>query len=457
VAIICDARFGGGATWNRDGVIVFAPAIDAALFRVAAAGGTPTAVTVLDPAHEESAHLNPLFLPDGRHFLFVTSGRDTSGTYVASLDSPERKRVSLEGSKLGFSSPDFLFFLRDRTLMAQRLDLKRLDLAGEPIRVAEGVDRLGYGATFAVSASGTLVYWTGDRTITQPTWFQRDGTAVGTLGPPAAYMNVALSFDGRQAAIDRFDLTPGIWLLDRARGTTTRSTFGGRYESTPVWSPDASAFVFAAARDTPPNLYLKKLGTAGEEERLFRNVLQSYPQSWSPDGRFIAYVTIDPKFGSSDIWILPLFGDRTPTPFLQTQFSERHARISPDGRWMAYSSNESGKPGVYVTRFPDGSGKWTVSTSGGNYPVWRRDGRELFYRASDGTLMAVPVAPGADFEAGAPIPLFKPRAVEGPLGVGTFYDVALDGRFLINIFVERTSPPATVVLNWRAGITPPQR
>ena len=250
---------------------------------------------MLDPAHEESGHLGPLFLPDGRHFLFGIVGRDTAGIYVASLDSPERKRVSPEASMLGFSSPDFLFFMRDRTLMAQRLDLKRLELTGEPIRVAEGIDRLGPGAAFAVSPSGTLAYWAGARNITQPTWFQRDGTAAGTLGPPAAYMNVALSFDGQQAAVDRFDPTPGIWLLDAARGTATRATFGKAYESTPVWSPDAAAFVFAAARDTPPNLYLKRIGMAGEEERLFRNTLQSFPQSWSPDGRFIAYVTVDPK------------------------------------------------------------------------------------------------------------------------------------------------------------------
>jgi hypothetical protein len=313
---------------------------------------------------------------------------------------PERKRVSLEVSTLGFTSPDFLFFMRDHTLMAQRLDLKRFDLTGEPIRVAEGVDRLGPSATFAISASGTLVYWTGDRNITQPTWFQRDGTAAGTLGPPAAYMNVALSGDGRQAAIDRFDLTPGIWLLDRARGTATRATFGRIYESTPVWSPDAGAIVFAAARDTPPNLYLKHIGTAGEEERLFRTTLQTFPQSWSPDGRFFAFVTIDPKT-TSDIWLLPIAGDRKPTPFLQTQFDEKRSNLAR--RSMDGVSRTSPGTGTYVTGFPDPRGKWPVSTKGGSFPVWRRDGRELFYRASDGTLMAVTVAPGSDFAPGAPI------------------------------------------------------
>ena len=171
--------------------------------------------------------------------------------------------------------------------MAQRFDLERLELSGETIRMAEGVQQLGMTAGFAVAGSA-LVYWTGDQIITQPTWFQRDGTAAGTLGSPGTYMNVALSFDGRQAAVDRFDPAPGIWLLDPARGTATRATSGAPYESTPVWSPDGTAFVFAAARDTPPNLYLKRIGTAGEEERLFRNTLQSFPQTWSPDGRYIA-------------------------------------------------------------------------------------------------------------------------------------------------------------------------
>ncbi len=449
VATICDARYGGGATWNRDGVILFAPAIDTALFRVLATGGTPTPVTVLDPAHEEGAHFHPLFLPDGQHFLFAIAGGDNAGQYVASLDSPERKRLSFEPSMLGFSAPDFLFFLRDRTLTAQRFDLTRLDLTGEPIRVAEGVDRLGYSATFAVSENGTLVYWTGDRIITQPTWFRRDGTVAGTLGPPAAYMNVALSIDGRQAAVDRFDLTPGIWLLDPARGTSTRATTGAIYESTPVWSPDASHFVFAAARDAPPNLFLKRIGAPGEDERLFRTTLQSFPQSWSRDGRYISFATVDPKT-TADVWVIPMTGDRKPAPFLQTRFYESHARISPDGRWMAYSSNETGRQDVYVTTFPSPGRKWPVSTTGGAFPVWRQDGRELFYRAADGAITAVPVGPGTDFAPGRPVPLFKPRANLGGLGLGTFYDVAPDGRFLVNVFVERTSPPATVVLNWKA-------
>jgi Tol biopolymer transport system component len=446
--VICDAQYGGGATWNRDGVIVFAPRIDTPLYRVPATGGTPTALTTLDAARSEGAHIGPMFLPDGRHFVFVIIGGDAAGSYVASLDSAERTRISADALALGFSAPDLLFYMRDRMLMVQRIDLQRFSLLGEPVRVAEEVDRLGPSAAFGASVNGTLVYWPGSRVITQPTWFQRNGTAAGTLGPPAAYMNVALSPGAAQAAVDRFDQTPGIWLLHRARGTATRATFGGVYESTPVWSPDAAAFVFAAARDTPPNLYVKRIGVSGEEERLFRNSFQMFPQSWSSDGRFIAYVTIKPQT-RGDIWLFPMTGDRKPTPFLQTQFDERTARISPDGRWMAYSSDESGSDSVYVTRFPQPGGQWSVSPEGGSFPVWRHDSRELFYRAPGGMLMAVPIGAGTDFEPGVAVPLFNPSAAVGTLGLGTFYDVAPDGRFLINVFVERTSPPATVVLNWR--------
>jgi eukaryotic-like serine/threonine-protein kinase len=455
VAVICDAQYGGGATWNRDDVIVFAPRIDTPLYRVPATGGTPTPLTTLDTGRGEGAHMRPLFLPDGRHFVFVVIGGEAAGSYVASLDSAERTRISAE-TLLGFSAPNFLFFMRERTLMVQRLDLERFTLLGQPMRVADGVDRLGPIAAFAVSPTATLVYWQGSRVITQPTWFHRNGTTAGTLGPAAAYMNVALSPDGQQAAADRFDLTPGIWIFHRARNTPTRATLGGLYESTPVWSPDADAFVFAAARDTPPNLYVKRLGVPGEEERLFRNPFQMFPQSWSRDGRFIAYVTIHPKTGS-DIWLFPTTGDRTPAPFLQTAFAEQNARISPDGRWMAYSSDESGSNGVYVTRFPQPGAKWSVSPNGGSFPIWRRDGRELFYRAPGGQLMAVPIAAGAEFQPGVAVPLFNPSAAVGTLGLGTFYDVAPDGRFLINVFVERTSPPATVVLNWRLDAERPER
>ncbi len=230
---------------------------------------------------------------------------------------------------------------------------------------------------------------------------------------------------------------------------STRATTGAIYESTPVWSPDASHFVFAAARDTPPNLYLKRIGGPGEDERLFRTTLQSFPQSWSRDGRYLSYVTIDPKT-SADIWLVPMTGDRKPEPFLQTPFYESHPRISPDGRWLAYSSNETGRQDVYVTTFPSPGRKWPVSTNG-----WGVSGmapgrpRAVLSRGRWNRSRLSRSVPALISRPARPIPLFKPPANIGGLGLGTFYDVAPDGRFLVNVFVERTSPPATVVLNWR--------
>ena len=217
-----------------------------------------------------------------------------------------------------------------------------------------------------------------------------------------------------------------------------------------MWAPDSQSLAFAAAREGPPNLFLKRLDTA-DDQRLFRSTIQNFPQSWSSDGAYIAYVMIEPKT-QNDIWVLPVTGDRKPIPLLRTPLYEGYPRISPDGRWLAYVSNESGARAVYVTRFPQPAGKWRVSTEGGSFPVWSRDGRELFYRAPDGRLMAVAVKSGSDFEAGAPTVLFTPRARPGNLGLAWFYDVASDGRFLVNMFVDQISPPATVVLNWPAAI-----
>jgi Tol biopolymer transport system component len=261
-------------------------------------------------------------------------------------------------------------------------------------------------------------------------------------------MNVRISPDGTRAIVDRFDPQPSIWVVDLQRPTMSRLTSGNIYDSTPIWAPDGKSFVFALAVDTPPNLYVKALDAQGGVRRVARNTLQSFPQSWSRDG-LIAFVVIDPKT-QNDVWLVPAAGDREPWPILQTPFAESHAQVSPDGRWLAYVSDESGQNQVYVTQFPKPAGKWTVSSGPGGWPTWRPDSRELYYRARDGTLMAVAVGASSDFHAGVATPLFKVDARPGRLGIGTYYDVAADGRFLMNLFVERSSSPAVVVLNWAA-------
>ena len=447
VATICDARGGSGATWNRDDVILFTPSVDSPLSRVPAAGDTPVPVTALDPARQESAHMWPAFLSDGRHYVFVTLAGEKAGAYLGSLDSTERTFL-LAATWVAAVEADWLFFVRDRHLMAQRLDVAAKALVGSPVLVAEEVATTGPTSAVAVSARGDVVYWAGPgtRDITQLTWLRRDGSVVGTVGPPGPYMNVRLSPDGHRAAVDRFDATPSVWLIDVERGTTLRLTFGSLYDSTPIWAPDGRSLVFTSARGTPPNLFVTSLDARAEPRRVFTSVIQVFPQSWSRDG-VIAFVLIDPKT-LADIWTVPASGGQDPQPLIHTGFVETDPRISPDGRWLAYVSNESGRNEVVVTRFPQAEGKWPVSVGGGGWPMWRPDSRELYYRAPDGKLMAVTVGAGSEFVAGVPQALFAPKARPAALGIGSYYDVAADGRFLVNMFVERRSSPATVLLNW---------
>jgi Tol biopolymer transport system component len=446
VATICDARGGAGATWNRDNVILFAPAIDGGLSQVAAAGGTPAAVTTLDTARGESGHFSPIFLPDGRQYIVGLIGGDRAGVYLASLDSTERTLLVPGPVWPALTARGDLFFWLDSNLMSQRLDVAGRRMVGDPVLVAENVVRIGPTPGMAVSPRGDVIYWAGDLNVTQLTWMSREGKPLGTVGTPGPYMNVRISPDGKRAAVDRFDPRPSIWVVDLGRPTMSRLTSGNIYDSTPIWAPDGKSFVFALAIDTPPNLFVKALDAQGDVRRLARNTLQSFPQSWSRDG-LIAFVVIDPKT-QHDIWLVPASGDREPWPIIQTNFVEAYAQISPDGRWLAYVSDESGQNQVYVTQFPKPSSKWTVSSGAGGWPMWRPDSRELYYRAADGMLMAVAVGAGSDFQASVATPLFKADARPGRLGLGTYYDVAADGRFLMNVFAERSSSPAVVVLNW---------
>jgi Tol biopolymer transport system component len=452
VVTICDARGGAGATWNREGVILFAPAIDGGLSRVQAGGGPPVPVTTLDSARGESAHFSPVFLPDGRRYVFGVIGGDAAGVYLASLDSSARTLLVPGANWPALTALGDLMYWRDQSLLSQRLDPATGRLVGDPVLVAENVVRVGPTPGMAVSPKGDVIYWAGDLNLTQLTWLSREGKPVGTVGPPGPYVNLRISPDGKRVAVDRFDPQPSIWVADLERPTLTRMTSGNVYDSTPIFAPDGKSFVFALAVDTPPNLYVKALDARGDVRRLARSTIQSFPQSWSRDG-LIAFVRIDPKT-NHDIWLIPASGDRDAWAIFQTGFNESHPRISPDGRWLAYVSDESGQNQVYATQFPKPSGKWTVSSGAGAWPMWRPDSRELYYRAADGTIMAVAVGPGAEFTAGVATPLFKPDAAPGRLGLGTFYDVAADGRFLVNVFAERRSAPAVVILNWKPPAAP---
>jgi len=394
---------------------------------------------------------------------------------VASLDSQENTRLLGALSKAVYAPPGYLLFVREGTLMAQPFDAKRIELTGEAFPVAEDVEdsRTTGNAAFTVSTNGSLVYRSGSGSgsgETRLAWFDRQGKQVGTLGPPGEYRNPRLSPDGKRVAVDR--LVSGnkdIWLLEVERGTASRFTFDPAEDRYPTWSPDGSRIVFDSLRGEAGgrSLYQKASSGAGNEELLL--MAGGSPRDWSPDGRSIVFTQMDRIV--NDLWVLPLDGDprqagtsprqagtegHKPVPFLKTPFSEALANLSPDGRWVAYVSDESGKPEVYVQSFPTPSGKWQVSTEGGNQPRWRRDGRELFYVSPDRKLMAVPVRLGSTFEAGAPAALFEANInpAAGSAGIGHQYDVTADGqRFLLNLEPRETSTaPLTVVLNWQAGI-----
>jgi serine/threonine protein kinase len=448
---LCNALNGRGGTWNRDDVIVFAPDNRGGLSRVSAAGGEPSPVTTLDASRQESTHRFPQFLPDGRHFLYHARSiqHENSAIYVSSLDQPQAKRIISTDTNAAYAPPGYLLFTRETALMAQAFDVASLALTGAPFPVAEQVGylRLNNEAYFSVSETGVLVYKSNDAGKTQLVWFDRSGKQLGAPGPPGEYSFPALSPDEKRVAIDRDDPQTGtfdIWLLDLARGIPSRFTFDPANDVYPVWSPDGSRIVFGSSRDGAYGLYQKSSSGAGSEEAISKPGERKYPTDWSLDGRFILYTQTSPDT-LWDLWVIPLFGDRQPIPFLQTKFNEVNGVFSPDGKWIAYESDDSGSSQVWVQSFPAGS-KWQVSNEGGGEPHFRRDGKELFYLAANGKLMAVEVKANiSGLEFSAPKPLFDTHSQNR-------YSVTADGqRFLINTPVEESaSAPITVILNWTA-------
>jgi Tol biopolymer transport system component len=455
---LCDAPDNRGGTWNRDGVIVFAPSNTSALQKVSASGGLPTPATVL--AQGELGHIRPSFLPDGRHFLYSTiAPRPGLGgpIYLGLLDSAERKVLLNATSANAVYTEGYLLFLREATLIAQPFDARRLVLKGDAFPIAErirtSVSTQPYGY-FSASENGALVYQTGAETAnSQLLWFDRAGKQIGPLGDPGAYRSVELSPDGKRASVSVLDEAgkgEDIWLYDVARGLRTRFTFGPA-NAFAVWSPDGNRIIYASRRKGSFDLYQKDSSGAGSEEMLAEDNLDKYPMSWSPDGGSVLYESLGSS-RSSELFVLPLTGDRKPLPLLHTQFGETDGRISPDGRWVVYRSNESGRNEIYVAPFPGPGGKWQISTAGGYAPRWRHDGSEIFYLTPDNKLMVASVnGKSAGFEVGAIKPLFATHIV---FAGGYQYDASADGqRFLIDTSPEQaTSAPITVVLNWTAGL-----
>ena len=460
---LVDAPSARGGTWSKDGVIVFAPSTLGPLMRVAASGGQTVAVT--QPDQSFPSHRFPEFLPDGRRFLYfgALGAPDKEGVYLGSLDGAPTKRLLTAETAATFAWPGYLVLVQQGVLVARPFNLTTQEV-GESIPIAQpvGWDTSVRRGAYSVSAAGVLAHRSGAAGRRRLVWVDRAGKQVGTVGAPddAAVTNVALSPTGRRVAVTRIVRgNSDIWILDVDRGVPTRFTFDPALDNNPIWSPDSSRVVFRSNRSGPFDLYEKTASGAGVERPVLTSLQIKNPTDWSPDGRFLLYSSLDTKTGL-DLWALPLTGDRKPFPVLQTPFTERNGQFSPDGRWIAYDSNESGRFEVSVQPFPGPGGKWQVSTGGGVTPRWRRDGRELFYVAPDGALMAAPVRASSDgqaLEPGEPARLFRVPIVLGgfvPDNQKHQYDVAADGqRFLINVTTEEASAaPITVVLNWMTAL-----
>jgi DNA-binding winged helix-turn-helix (wHTH) protein/Tol biopolymer transport system component len=441
-----------GGTWSSSGVILFSER-QSSLFTVPETGGEKTAVTTLDGEHE-IAHQAPVFLPDGRQFLYFVLGPtpETSGTYLASLESDERVRLlDASCSAVSFAAPGYLLYVRDGSVMAHRFDPARrqLDGAAQPIASTRTETRaeMRVGAISA-STNGILTFG-GDTAMAQLTWFMRDGKKVGTIRSPAPLHNPTISPDGRYVAADDSGSNMSIWLVDLERGTPTRLADG----VLPVWGPRGSDIVFTSRRvgGSSDLVHRSIIGPSTDESLLLRTPHMKIGGNWTDDNSYIVYTGSDPRT-KLDLWTLTV-ADRKPIPFLQTPFNEMHAQVSPDGRWVAYASDESGTWEVYVQSFPVPGAKRTISVGGGAEPQWRRDGRELYYLAPDGTLMAVAVTSRDEsFDAGRPVPLFQAHIPADIITFRNHYAPARDGqRFLIDAADD--NEPINVVVNWTAMLS----
>jgi eukaryotic-like serine/threonine-protein kinase len=456
--VICDAPLGRGATWNRQGVIVFAPNISGLLYRVSENGGVPAAVTQLEASTGETTHRWPSFLPDGVHFLYVArqiSDVRPASLYVGSLSALSRKKVFDSTSEAQYASGS-LVFARNATLVAQKFDLSNLQLMGEAVPIADDVriETNILRTTFTISQAGQLVYSSfGISPDIELIVLDRSGKLLSTLETAGNWNTIRLSPDGTKLAAAVNDAAAGgttIWINDLRTNIRTRFTFGPGTNVNPSWSPDGSQLAFASTRNGMFSVYAKPATGTAEEKLVDDSPDDERPQSWSADGR---YLVIDSRPASrqniAQVAVISLMGDHKAVPYLNTPYMNFGGQISPDGRWLAYVSNELGRPEVFVSSFPEAKGKWQVSSGSGYTPRWRRDGRELFFCQTDGALMAAEVTAGTDsFAVGAIKQLSGRRVFQNTFSAA--YDVFPDGQRFILASVKAGSlhSPLTLVENW---------
>ena len=457
---LSDAADGRGGSWNRDGVILFAPGVNSPIHRVSASGGLPVPVTALEASKNEISHRWPCFLPDGRHFVFLAGSvftsieNPTNTVLLGSLDSRETRPLLRTHAGVLYASGHILF-LRQNTLMAQPLDLTRLELTGNAVPVADPVQEaeIFSRGLFSASENGRLAYVEGRAGAErQLVWYDRSGKQLGTVPGNGAYASPRISPDGKRLL---FYLDSGgydIWTYDLVRGVKTPQTFGSAASQGnifPTWSPDGKRIAYTCYHDGKYFLSQKVADGSSDAEILLDGVDRyRFPSDWSPDGKTLIYH--EGSQGGWSVWVLPLTGDRKPYRFLKNPFSSRDAAFSPDGKWLAYCSNESGEYKVYIAPFTGPGGKWLVSSGAGYSPRWRRDGREIFYFSPDNEVMAVDVRPTGNLvEVGTAHPLFETFSY----GVFGRFDVTPDGqRFIVPFEAGEPTTAITLVVNWPADL-----
>ena len=472
---LCDCQ-ATGASVNGDGVILMSSS--SGIQRLSSVGGGASPVPVVTPGGPEERNVYPLFLPDGRHFLYLRSFQDASqsGIFLGDLHAPPNAQSPqrLLATEYSFAyapssngSQGRILFLRNGTLMVQNWNVSGNSLAGDPIPLADQVSTYaGFYNRMTVSANGILVYRTGARVNTQLTWLDRNGKTISTVGPPDLYNVIVVSPDGTKAVVNRTDGSgkSDFWTVDLTQGASTRVTTDPGSPGNPVISPDGSTVIYGSFRNRTPGIYRKPVTGAGIEEVILSPANSTSLTDLSRDGRFLLYFAASRETGN-DLWVLPLEGNRKPFPYLRTPYQEIAPRLSSDGRWIAYISTETGRREVYVKRFipePDAgasaaAGKWLVSRNGAIGMVrWRKDGKELYYLSADSRMMAVDVSTTSDFRSGALRVLFTvPEAFVHQSGTpGSLADISSDGkRFLFALPVQQNQAEEfKVVLNWESAL-----
>jgi Tol biopolymer transport system component len=452
---ICDTPTGSDGSWSPDGVILFDGQDNDPIWEVPAAGGVAKVKVPSDPKKGIIATGWPVFLPDGRHFLFMNFAANNEQTLmVGSLDSSDVTTLFKTQSRVLYTEPGYLLFVRENTLVAQKFDTKALAVQGEAVPVGEGlgVDAVGL-ASFSASKNGVLAFRAGEVSGRRLIWMDRSGKITPALDALSDYRDVALSPDGTRFAYDSSgNGTQGdIWIRDTVRNVTSRFTFDTGIAQSPLWSPDGRRILYTSKAKSAGDLMMKDVSGTREPEMVLSSVEAKYASDWSPDGKYVTY-TIQTKERGFDVMAIPMTGDKTPIPIAATKFDELFARFSPDGKFVAYQSSESGRSEIYLQEFPEAHNKVQVSTSGGGAVYWRKDGKELFYRNGP-RVMAVPIQTSPTVTIGTPTELFQAPFAQG-VTVRSRLTPAADGqRFLILASPNRElSQPASVVLNWTEAL-----